>query len=58
MRVNMKILASGSDGNAYVIEHDNKFVLLDLGIGLPEIKQGIGFRVSDILCAFVSHVHL
>lgn len=56
--MNMKILASGSDGNAYVIEHDNKFVLLDLGIGLPEIKQGIGFRVSDILCAFVSHVHL
>lgn len=51
-------LATGSSGNSYVLEENNQMVLLDLGIGLPEIKRGIKFRVSDIVAAFVSHTHL
>ena len=51
-------LATGSSGNSCVLGENNQIVLLDLGVGLPEIKRGIKYRVSDIVVAFVSHAHL
>lgn len=56
--MNMKILATGSSGNAYVLEENNKLFLLDAGISLAEIKKGIKYKVSDLVATFVSHVHL
>lgn len=56
--MNVKCLQSNSSGNCTVLEENGKMVLLDVGINLPEIKKGIGYRVSDVLFAFVSHVHL
>ena len=56
--MNVKILASGSSGNCVVLEEGGKMILLDAGIKIQDIKKGIGYRVSDILLAFVSHVHL
>jgi hypothetical protein len=54
----MITLATGSSGNSYVLEENGQLVLLELGIGLPEIKRGIKYRVSNIVIAYVSHSHL
>lgn len=55
--MNLKILASGSYGNCYVLEHKGKMFLLDVGISHMEIKKGINFKVADIVGVFVSHIH-
>lgn len=54
----LKVLASGSAGNAYALY--NKFgdiLLLDLGIKYQKILQGIDFCVFNVAGAVVSHVH-
>lgn len=53
----LSVLATGSGGNCYVLEENGKLLLIDLGIKLQDIKKGIKYKVSDIVMAFVSHVH-
>ena len=51
-------LDSGSKGNCYALESDSgEILLLDVGIPINQIKQGIGFRVSAIVGGVVTHKH-
>lgn len=54
----IKILGTGSSGNCYVIENQkNRLLLLDLGLKKRIIERGIDYRIADIDCAIVSHIH-
>lgn len=53
----IKILASGSTGNAYRISDGKTSLLLDAGIPLKSIQVGCGFKVSHIQGCFVTHNH-
>ena len=53
----IKVLASGSSGNAYTISDGATTLLLDAGIPLKEIQIGIGFKVRHLSGAFVTHEH-
>lgn len=53
----IKILASGSSGNAYRISDGETALLLDAGIPLKAIQAGLGFRVRDIAGCFITHAH-
>ena len=53
----VKVLASGSSGNAYRISDGETALLLDAGIPLKAIQAGLGFRVRDIMGCFVTHAH-
>lgn len=53
----VKVLASGSSGNAYRISDGETALLLDAGISLKAIQAGLGFRVRDIKGCFVTHAH-
>lgn len=53
----IKILASGSSGNAYRISDGETALLLDAGIPLKAIQAGLGFRVRDIEGCFITHAH-
>lgn len=53
----IKILASGSTGNAYRISDGKTGLLLDAGIPLKAIQVGCQFRVTQIKGCFVSHAH-
>ena len=44
----VKVLASGSSGNAYRISDGETALLLDAGIPLKAIQAGLGFRVRDL----------
>lgn len=53
----IKVLASGSSGNAYRISDGKTSLLLDAGIPLKAIQVGCGFKVTQIQGCFVTHNH-
>lgn len=53
----IRILASGSSGNAYRISDGKTTLLLDAGIPIKAIQVGCQFRVSQINGCFISHSH-
>jgi len=54
----IKILASGSRGNATYINDGKTSLLLDAGIPIKELQAGTGFRLSGIGAALVTHDHI
>ena len=55
--MNIKILASGSSGNAYRISDGKTSLLLDAGIPFKEIQKGCDFRTGSISGCLVTHRH-
>jgi phosphoribosyl 1,2-cyclic phosphodiesterase len=54
----LKIISSGSVGNAYILENENSALLIECGVKLQEIQEAIDFNVFKIKGAIVSHAHL
>ena len=55
--MDIKIIASGSSGNAYLIGDGKTRLLLDAGIPFKRIQIGCGFRTSSIDACLVTHRH-
>lgn len=55
--MDIKIIASGSSGNAYLIGDGKTRLLLDAGIPFKRIQIGCGFRTSTIDACLVTHRH-
>lgn len=54
----LKCLASGSSGNCYLLQADNRETLiLDCGIPIKEIKKGLNWNVKDVVGAICTHSH-
>lgn len=54
----MKIISSGSVGNAYILESQNSALLIECGVKVDEIKKAMYYDVLKIKGAIVSHAHL
>lgn len=54
----LKVISSGSQGNAYALCADDEILLLDLGVKAVDIKKSIDFRISDVVACLVTHNHL
>lgn len=50
-------IASSSAGNCYWVSDGRTSLLLEAGIPLQKIREGIGFRLSEIAGCLVSHEH-
>ncbi|MEA4947076.1 MAG: MBL fold metallo-hydrolase [Oscillospiraceae bacterium] len=55
--ISIKTLASGSTGNAYVIDDGKTPLLLEAGIRIQKIKQGCGYGLSGMAGCLISHEH-
>lgn len=55
--MDIKIIASGSSGNAYLIGDGHTLLLLDAGIPFKRIQIGCGFKTSTIDACLVTHRH-
>lgn len=55
--LNLKILASGSSGNCYLLLAENETLILDCGIPIMEIKKGLDFDLSKVVGCVVTHAH-
>lgn len=53
----IKVLASGSSGNCYIIQAGEEILLLECGINFKNIKQGLGFDLSKVKGCLVTHEH-
>jgi phosphoribosyl 1,2-cyclic phosphodiesterase len=54
------IIASGSKGNATLLEHDGRVLLIDMGITLTRLKnelESIGHNIEDIEAVLFTHEH-
>ena len=53
----LKVIGTGSSGNAYLLETEQEALLIECGVNIKEIKQAIDFNVSKIVGCIVSHRH-
>jgi phosphoribosyl 1,2-cyclic phosphodiesterase len=54
----LKVINTGSKGNAYLLETEKEALLIECGVNFSEIKKAIDFKVSKIVACIVSHEHL
>lgn len=55
--IEIKIIASGSKGNCYVIQDGNKRIMIDPGIAIAEIRKRCDFNLATLDFVLVSHEH-
>lgn len=53
----IKVLGSGSSGNAYIIKTKEEILLLELGINFKKIKLDTDFEFNKVVGALVTHEH-
>ena len=53
----LKILGSSSNGNCYVLETRNESLIIECGVRLSRIKRALGWRLSNVVGAFITHSH-
>ncbi|MPW26240.1 MBL fold metallo-hydrolase [Alkalibaculum sp. M08DMB] len=54
----LKVLASGSSGNAYLLTSSGRSILLECGIRFEEIKKKLNFNFDNILGCLLTHEHM
>lgn len=55
--MDVRILASSSSGNCYRVSDGNTALLLECGIPIKEIREGLEFRLSEVDGCLISHEH-
>lgn len=53
----LKVLASGSKGNCYILQGEKETLLLECGIHWKEILKGLNFNISNVIGCLISHEH-
>ncbi len=53
----IKVIASGSSGNATLISDGDTALLLDAGIPIKDLERGSGFTLSRVTACLVTHEH-
>lgn len=53
----IKVIATGSSGNSYLIKGGEEILLLELGINFKNIKKDIDFDLSKVKAAIITHSH-
>ena len=53
----LKILASGSSGNCYLLENETEILIIEAGISFKRIQEGINFNIGKVAGCLVTHEH-
>ena len=53
----LKVIGSGSKGNAYLLENEQEALLIECGVGMQDIKKAVNFSINKISGAIVTHEH-
>ncbi len=53
----LKVLASSSSGNCYLLENETELLILEAGIPFRRIQEGINFNVGKAVGCLVTHEH-
>ena len=55
--INIKVLASSSKGNCYRVSDGVTPILLDAGLPIKKIKEGLKFKLHEIEACLITHSH-
>jgi len=53
----LKIIGTGSKGNAYILENENEALLIECGVNVSDIKKALNFNYDKIVGCIVTHEH-
>lgn len=53
----LKVLASGSSGNCYLLQLKNETLILECGIRYKQILEGLNFDLEKVVGCLVTHEH-
>lgn len=53
----IKVLASGSSGNCYLLETERETLILECGIKYKDVLKGLNFDLSKVVGCLISHEH-
>jgi phosphoribosyl 1,2-cyclic phosphodiesterase len=55
--MNIKTIASSSDGCSYIIESNGYYLIIDMGVPLKKIRAALDYDLSKVVGCIVSHEH-
>ena len=58
MKSLIKVLASGSSGNCYIIQAGEEKLVLECGIDYKSILKGLNYSIKGVVGCLVSHAHM
>ena len=53
----IKVVATGSRGNFYIVETKDEILLLECGIQIKDIKKSLNFDLSKVKGCLLTHSH-
>lgn len=53
----LKVIGTGSSGNAYLLETEQEALLIECGVNIKEIKKALDFNISKVVGCIVTHEH-
>jgi phosphoribosyl 1,2-cyclic phosphodiesterase len=53
----LKVIGTGSSGNAYILSNGDEALLIEAGVNIKEIKQALDFDFSKVVGCLVTHRH-
>lgn len=53
----LEVLASGSDGNCYLLHTSCGVIIIEAGIPWNDVLKALHFDVTSVLCCLISHEH-
>ena len=54
----LKIISTGSVGNAYILGNGDEALLIECGVNIKEIKKALDFDFSKVVGCIVTHEHM
>lgn len=53
----LKVISSGSKGNAYILENFDEALLIECGVRFEDIKKALNFNLSKVKGCILTHEH-
>ena len=53
----LKVISTGSKGNAYILGNENEALLIECGVKITDIKKALNFDLSRVVGCIVTHEH-
>lgn len=53
----LKVISTGSVGNAYILHNENEALLIECGVKIKEVKEALDFDLSKVVGCLMTHEH-
>lgn len=53
----LKVISTGSKGNAYILENDTEALLIECGVSFKKVKEALNFNLKKVKGCLLTHEH-